>query len=127
MWFQKKSGSEAPVIRLGQYLGENGYALPAQMTREESSIVAKELESAVHRFAATRNSGGAAQALGFKTMPIDASALVQFDSSALAALLACLRALGFYKQGLAIKNAPERLQALAALYGVEELLFTPAE
>ncbi len=63
---------------------------------------------------ALRSEAGAA-------VEVDASRLVQFDSSALAILLALRReALGLGKT-FAVKALPVRLASLAALYGVAEL------
>ena len=53
---------------------------------------------------------------------VDASQLGQFDSSALAVLLEFRReTLGLGKR-FVVKGLPERLQNLAALYGVAELI-----
>ena len=58
---------------------------------------------------------------------VDATALKRFDSSALAVLLQCRReALGL-QRGFSVHGLPERLRALAALYGVDQLLPTPAD
>ncbi len=52
----------------------------------------------------------------------DASALEEFDSSALAVLLACRRqALAAGKQ-FSVRGLPDRLRQLAGLYGVQDLL-----
>jgi phospholipid transport system transporter-binding protein len=53
---------------------------------------------------------------------LDASALAQFDSSALAVILACRRAVLVRGAHLRIKGLPERAQALAKVYGLSELL-----
>lgn len=53
---------------------------------------------------------------------LDASALTQFDSSALAAILACRRAVLAKGAQLLIKGLPERAKALAKVYGLSELL-----
>ncbi len=53
---------------------------------------------------------------------VDASRLVQFDSSALAVLLAFRREALVLGKGFAVKALPVRLASLAALYGVAELL-----
>lgn len=52
----------------------------------------------------------------------DASALVQFDSSALAVLLECRREALARGKGFSIAHMPPRLRELAGLYGVAELL-----
>ena len=53
---------------------------------------------------------------------VDASALEQFDSSALAVLLGLRRALLVKGARLTVNGLPERLRDLATLYGVAELL-----
>ena len=56
------------------------------------------------------------------SMVIDASALTQFDSSALAVLLECRREATGLGRGFAVKGLAPRLRELAALYGVAGLL-----
>ena len=53
---------------------------------------------------------------------LDASALTQFDSSALAVILACRRAVLARGAHLRIKGLPARAQALAKVYGLSALL-----
>lgn len=53
---------------------------------------------------------------------LDASALVEFDSSALAVLLGLRRALAAQGATLQIKGMTPRLRELASLYGVLDLL-----
>ena len=53
---------------------------------------------------------------------VDASALVRFDSSALAVLLECRREALHDGKGFGVRGLAPRLQALAQLYGVAELL-----
>ena len=53
---------------------------------------------------------------------LDASALTQFDSSALAVILACRRAVLAQSAQLRITGLPERAQALAKVYGLSDLL-----
>jgi phospholipid transport system transporter-binding protein len=52
----------------------------------------------------------------------DASALQQFDSSALAVLLECRRQAMAAGKAFAVHGAPARLRELAGLYGVEALI-----
>ena len=52
----------------------------------------------------------------------DASALQEFDSSALAVLLACRRQVLVAGKGFAVRGLPDRLRQLAGLYGVQDLL-----
>ena len=56
---------------------------------------------------------------------VDASPLQQFDTSALAVLLECRRLAQAFGRSFSVRNAPAKLSALAALYGVDELLVTP--
>ena len=53
---------------------------------------------------------------------VDASALTQFDSSALAVVLACRRAVLAQGGQLQVLGLPARAQALARVYGVTELI-----
>ena len=53
---------------------------------------------------------------------VDAGALQQFDSSALAVLLDCRRAAVAMGLSFQVDRLPERLRQLAALYGVAHLL-----
>lgn len=52
----------------------------------------------------------------------DASALKQFDSSALAVLLECHRQALAAGKSFSVRGVPERLRELAGLYGVAELI-----
>jgi phospholipid transport system transporter-binding protein len=58
------------------------------------------------------------------TIVIDASPLQQFDTSALAVLLECRRLAMAWGKAFAVRRAPEKLGELAALYGVDVLLFS---
>lgn len=53
---------------------------------------------------------------------VDASALVAFDSSALAVLLGLRRVVAAQNGALQVNGMPVRLRQLASLYGVLELL-----
>jgi phospholipid transport system transporter-binding protein len=55
-------------------------------------------------------------------LTLDASALRDFDTSALAVLLECKRLATASGRGFAVRGAPAKLVALARLYGVDELL-----
>lgn len=83
-------------------------ALPAVVTHKQALEVICGLKTQV-----------AAQAGG---VVIDASALAQFDSSALAVILACRRAAAAAGKTLSVHGLPARLSQLAALYGVAELI-----
>lgn len=52
----------------------------------------------------------------------DASALLEFDSSALAALLECRREALAAGKAFSVRGLPARLRQLAGLYGVAELI-----
>jgi phospholipid transport system transporter-binding protein len=58
-------------------------------------------------------------------VPLDASALENFDSSALAVLLGLRRVLRAQGQSLQLLGMPPRLSELARLYGVLDLLQAP--
>jgi len=53
---------------------------------------------------------------------VDAGALRQFDSSALAVLLECRRQALAAGKAFAVRGAPERLRQLARVYGVDALI-----
>lgn len=67
---------------------------------------------------------GLAQAIrtGSATVVADASALKQFDSSALAVLLECHRQALAAGKAFSVQGVPTRLRELATLYGVAELI-----
>ena len=54
---------------------------------------------------------------------LDASGLGRFDTSALAVLLECRRLAQAGGRRFTLRNVPAKLAALAALYGVDGLLF----
>jgi len=86
-------------------------ALPATLIQAQAQSVADGL---VASLLARLAQGGEAV--------LDASALTQFDSSALAVVLACRRAVLAQGGQLRVTGLPERAQALAKVYGVSELL-----
>jgi len=57
---------------------------------------------------------------------VDASALRQFDSAALAVLLECQRLAQAGGKTFEVRNPPRKLSELARLYGVEALLMPTA-
>jgi phospholipid transport system transporter-binding protein len=59
---------------------------------------------------------------GEAPVTIDASGLQQLDTSAIAVLLECRRLAQAWGKTFEIKRPPEKLVALAKLYGVGELL-----
>ena len=86
-------------------------SLPAVLMQAQAQVVADELASLL---SACVSDGGEAV--------LDASALVQFDSSALAVILACRRAVLAKGARLRVTGLPERAQALAQVYGLSALL-----
>lgn len=83
--------------------------LPSRLTHDEAPACMRMLQQ------------GLAGQAGSATV-IDASALAQFDSSALAVLLECRRESSAMGRGFAVKGLSPRLRELAALYGVAGLL-----
>ena len=84
--------------------------LPTKLTHDEAPACMRMLQQ-----------GLTGQADASSTV-VDASALVQFDSSALAVLLECRREASAMGRGFAVKGLSPRLRELAALYGVAGLL-----
>jgi phospholipid transport system transporter-binding protein len=82
--------------------------LPATATLEQASALVRDVESAL------------AQQTG--PLAIDASALAEFDTSALAVLLHARRLAQATGRDFSVTGAPDKLVQLARLYGVEELL-----
>ena len=83
--------------------------LPSSLTHDTASACARMLQQAL-------------QSEPGSLTEVDASALVRFDSSALAVLLECRRAAVLEGKGLVVKALPPALASLAGLYGVQELL-----
>jgi phospholipid transport system transporter-binding protein len=83
-------------------------ALPAVLTHAQASPCLERLAAGISN--------------GPKQVVLDAQALQDFDSSALAVLLELRRACLRRGKQLHIQGAPERLMHLAALYGVRALL-----
>ncbi|RZL63249.1 MAG: STAS domain-containing protein [Variovorax sp.] len=83
--------------------------LPSRLTHDEASACMRMLQQ------------GLAGQSGSATV-VDASALAQFDSSALAVLLECRRESSAMGRGFAVKGLSPRLRELATLYGIAGLL-----
>ena len=83
-------------------------SLPATLTHDQAIETAHGLKVQV---ASTANA-----------VVLDASALRQFDSSALAVMLACRREAMAAGKTFAVQGLPARLAQLAGLYGVAELV-----
>ncbi len=86
-------------------------ALPERLTLEEAVPTLQRLDGELARHAEP-------------VVLVDAASLRSFDSSALAVLLELRRRLQVQGKTLSVQNWPRRLQDLAALYGVGELLAT---
>ena len=82
--------------------------LPAVMTHAQALKAVLELKAQVTSQAAD--------------VVLDATALVQFDSSALAVMLACRRTALAAGKSFVVHGLPARLSQLASLYGVAELV-----
>ena len=87
--------------------------LPAVLTQAQATQVAAQLQAAI------QNHSG--------SFGLDASALQQFDSSALAVLLSGLRAAAAKGIQLHIHGLPPRASQLAQVYGLADLFETPAK
>ena len=83
------------------------FQLPAHLTHAQAATVAQQLGS----LARTQPS-----------LRVDASALQQFDSSALAVLLTGLREAAKHQHALTVSGLPTKALALARVYGVQDLL-----
>ena len=68
----------------------------------------------------------AADSVSTSELQVDASALQHFDSSALAVLLELRRQAQVRGQSFQVTGMSARLSELASLYGVDELLASPA-
>jgi phospholipid transport system transporter-binding protein len=88
--------------------------LPEGLTVREAGATLRMLAQALHR----EGSAGPVE--------IDASPLARFDSAALAVLLECRRQAQSFGRAFELRHAPDKLVALARLYGVEDLLLVPA-
>lgn len=81
--------------------------LPERVTLNEATQVLSALESKLP---------------STDVVQLDASALMDFDTSVVALLLALQRRLATHGQRLQVCHRSDRLQSLLALYGVAELL-----
>ena len=82
--------------------------LPAVVTLDQALDAARSLRASVAKQTAY--------------VVLDASALKQFDSSALAVMLACRREAMASGKAFAVQGLPASLAQLAGLYGVAELI-----
>jgi len=90
--------------------------LPSDLThRDAAACLAQSLEQLA-----------AADSVSTSELQVDASALQHFDSSALAVLLELRRQAQVRGQSFQVTGMSARLSELASLYGVDELLASPA-
>lgn len=83
--------------------------LPERLTLEQAVATLQQLQTAL-----LQQPGASAV--------LDASALRECDTSAVSVLLELSRALHRQGKTLQLRNSPQRLRDLVALYGVQELL-----
>ena len=84
-------------------------ALPSELTQTQAINCLKALLQGL-------------KSVGDRAVVLDASALVQFDSAALAVLLEFRRETLALGKSFALQDMPPRLSNLATLYGIDELL-----
>lgn len=97
------------------------FALPPSLTMHNAAEVERLLHDHALRTAAA-GSAAHEHAAAAAVLDIDAGALTQFDSAALAVLIAAQRRLHAHGQVLRLHNVPTRLGELARAYGVDALL-----
>ncbi len=90
--------------------------LPSDLTHRDAAAC---LVQSLERLAA-------ADSVSTSELQVDASALEHFDSSALAVLLELRRQAQARNQRFQVTGMSARLSELAGLYGVDELLASPA-
>lgn len=83
--------------------------LPKELTYRQARACLMQLRPLVAEFAG-------------QLVPVDATAIKVFDSSALAVLLACRRAALEVGKQLVVIGLPKGLQSMAVMYGVDGLL-----
>jgi len=94
--------------------------LPSDLThRDAAAYLAQGLDQCLEQLAA-------ADSVLTAELQVDASALEHFDSSALAVLLELRRQAQARGQSFQVTGMSARLSELAGLYGVDELLASPA-
>ena len=90
-------------------------ALPQRVGHDNVGLLLQQLQQQVQ----AQPAGAAAE-----TVEIDVSALQQFDSSALALLLALLRTTQHEGRRWKVVNPSARLRDLATLYGLDDVLLS---
>jgi phospholipid transport system transporter-binding protein len=84
-------------------------ALPSLLTHDQAAACAQTFAAGIRAEVSDK-------------VVVDASALVRFDSSALAVLLQCRREAMVLGKGLTIDGSPAKLRELAGLYGIQTLI-----
>ena len=92
--------------------------LPPTLTCATAAACLRDLQAVL---AAETHTGGTGEGIGV-TVVVDAEGLGQFDSSALAVLLALRRDADGLGLAFAVAGMPQSLASLARLYGIAELL-----
>lgn len=92
--------------------------MPAELTQAQASACMRGLAQRLKSEGAQVSE----ESEGTPAVVVDATALVRFDSSALAVLLALRRETLGMGKGFVVRGMPPRLENLAALYGIVELL-----
>ena len=85
--------------------------LPARLTAAEAQDALRLLKQTAQ-----------SEAAGEELLVVNAAPLRNFDSAALGVLLELGRLAAESKRGFAVQSIPQKLGALAKLYGVDELL-----
>jgi len=94
--------------------------LPAQLTHESVADTLRLFEQTIQMAADAESKADPVPKV--TPLAIDGAALVQFDSSAVALLLACRRMAQKQDRHLVFQAMPKKLLDLAKLYGVADLL-----
>ena len=89
-------------------MAQSAVALPAQVTMESASAALRTVEAAL------------AEADG--TLRVNASAVTELDTAAIALLLHARRLAQQRGLGFELQGAPDKMAALSRLYGVDSLL-----
>lgn len=97
---------------------EISLALPAHVVHATAPAVLRQLQDALAAALPDQGQGG--------TVTVDGADLQRFDSSVLAVLLALSRLLQRQSYQLTVQHVTPRLEALAKVYGVHDLLVRSA-
>lgn len=92
---------------------EQTFSLPTEITHDQATACASRLSEQLQSRAKDASN---------RPVVIDAGNLQNFDSSALAVLLACRRQVTRCDRRMVVAHMPKKLRDLAALYGVSDLL-----